>query len=699
MATEISPTISPDEEVKRLATLHYYRILDTLPEATFNGVAQLAANICNTPIALISLVDSDRQWFKARVGLEISETPRCVAFCAHAIMSDEPFIIEDATKDERFTENSLVLGEPYVRFYAGVPLIASTGARIGTVCVIDTTPRTINSTQLESLKILAAQTVSLLELRLRAIERDELSQKALRAEVDNRAIIAHKAALLDLAFHGANLGLWDWNFESNETFFNDVWYTMLGYEPGELPMHLDTWKSLCHPDDLKQAMLTLDAYLRGETTIYRCVQKLKRKDGTWMWIEDVGKVCEWNSDGTPHRIVGVHIDVDRLKRSEEAARAATDAKSRFLALMSHEIRTPMNGITTATSLLRETALSAEQHELAETVQTSSEVLLRIVNDVLDFSKIEAGKMTISPAPTNLRSLIQTLERLYSHQAVQKDISLVVEVATSVPEQLMLDGARLQQILMNLLGNAFKFSSDGGGIVLAIQNVASKGEHCELNFAVSDTGIGIPSEAQRKIFEAFEQADGTVSRHYGGTGLGLSIASRLVAVMGGTLELQSAPGKGTLFQFTIPARITSAVTSPSTTTPKRSDHRPLSILMAEDNEVNQKLTVRILEKAGHSVTIARNGLEALNLFEREPFDLILMDIEMPELGGIETTARLRAHQRGKSVPIVALTANAFESDRERYLQAGMDDFVAKPLNRTLLFEAMERAFLKHRCINE
>ncbi|MCB0331314.1 MAG: response regulator, partial [Bdellovibrionales bacterium] len=508
---------------------------------------------------------------------------------------------------------------------------------------------------------------------------------------------------LRLALEATNTGLWDWNLKTNDTYFNDSWYTMLGYQPNELPMNLDTWKELCHPEDMDRAMAEISKYMNGETSIYRCDHRLKRKDGSWMWIDDVGKIVEWDSEGIPVRMIGVHIDIRILKEKEEQLQVAKQSaeklakvKGEFLANMSHEIRTPMNGVLGMTELLLESELSEDQRDLAYTAHRSAENLLSVINDILDFSKIEAGKVELVPSNFKLSEFFEDLESLIRIRFEQKNLSFISSLGDDVPDEVRGDSDRLRQVLVNLVGNALKFTPLGGAVVLHVENVRESDAVTTLRFTVTDTGIGVPEDKQQKIFEAFEQADSSTTRQFGGTGLGLAISARLVALMGGEIGLHSREGTGTVFFFTAdfelpiesPPQIRDRETELLSDRPLPSD---LRVLIAEDNAVNQKLTRRLLEKSGCQVAIANNGQEAVEMFSREEFDLILMDIQMPVMSGEEATQIIRGTEGGKSVPIVALTAHAMSGDREKYLSLGMDGYVSKPIKKNELYKTVLKLF--------
>ncbi len=542
---------TPEDELSRLKDLYEYDVLDTEAEKSFDDLTQLASDICETPISLISLVDPDRQWFKSKHGIDVAETARDISFCSHAILENQVFEVQNALTDTRFHDNPLVTNDPNIRFYAGAPLITPRGNAIGTLCVISDKPKKLSSKQINALTVLSKEVIAQLELRL------------------------------------------------------------------------------------------------NNKKLFMALEKQK----------------EHNKE---------------LEKLKEAADIANNTKSKFLANMTHELRTPLHGILNLAEFAISETTTEEKNSTLKSILKSAHYLSNIVNDILDFSKIEAGKLEIEHINFSLNEVISDVIKPLLQQASAKGIKLITSIDPKIADNLKGDPLRISQILNNLCSNAIKFTNFGQ-VELKISVKNSTLQTQVLTFEVIDTGLGVNETVQEHLFKEFHQADSSTSRKYGGTGLGLSICARLSELMQGHLSFTSKIVKGSTFTYEQSFEI--ALLPP--TSKQCTDITNLqgsTVLIAEDNKINQLIIVKMLKAHNANLIIAEDGKECVKYFKEHSVDLIFMDIQMPEMDGIKATQAIRALPTGKTVPIIAMTANTLKQDIEHYLDIGMDGYLTKPFDK-------------------
>lgn len=604
---------------------------------------------------------------------------------ARALGSDEPLLLNRSSESPRSGRRQ---GRT-VSSLACIPLEVGQ-ERVGLVALLNRAGGYTESL-LEPLQPLLDGLAQLLYADQLAHQRAALTERLTAGEEHSR-----------LALEASGDGVFDWNITRGEVYLSPGWKALLGYRDDELPSAVTSWRERIHPDDLAAATQLLEAHFAGHSDRFECEYRIRHRDGSWRWSRACARVVAWSIDDKPVRFAGTQTDVtDRraaeraLLDSKDVAITAARARSEFWTVVSHELRTSLNAINGMATLLGDTSLDVQQRDFVGTLKVNSDALLGTVSDILDLSTLDSGQVRPELRAYDPRAI--ATEVLYNMRggALEKGLALQY---SGPPEAVWVLGDRrgVRKVLAHLVSNAIKFT-DAGSV-----SVAASFEPNRICFRVEDTGIGIPEEQVGRVFEPFARVDPSFTRRHGGSGLGLAICKHLVDAMSGTITLESVEGRGSVFEVSLPATPTEATTpviqslrDPNERMDARLRERQPCVLVAEDNPVNQKVARAFLEKLGARVDCVDNGLEAVRAVELFPYDLVLMDCQMPVMDGYTATEHIRALPGApRDIPIVALTANALESARERSLAAGMNGFLTKPLQRqALAWELYTHLFAK------
>ena len=791
----------PPDEPARLAVLQALQILDTPDEPLFDQIVSLTRNLGGTETALISLLDGERQWFKARAGLAAASTPRDHAFCGYTILSDDVLWVEDAALDERFRDNPLVTSDPYLRFYAGAPLVVD-GARLGALCLIDPKPRPFDAAVARRLSEVAALVSSALQQRAVSRQLEEALSYGVVRQAPVSTIVADRTfriaavsarleeeylidqhdvvgrPILDvfpeadryrqeqdralagerIVVDGAEIRRGDgsvmvcrWEMgpwrdgagvirglrvmttdlteqrratealrrsEERLTLALEVsntivWELSLASRRLELSGRLASVSDrlvdfkdiardpmiIVHPLDRPWVEPIWRRFTRDGRP-YRVEHRVLREDDAEVWVESNAELFA-AQDGRPERVIGSLRNITEKKvaalnlaAARESAEAANRVKSEFLANMSHELRTPLNGVLGVASTLAASGLDPRQRDQVALIEESATTLKALLSDLLDVARIESDGLQLQIEPFDLAELVEAVCRPISLQASSKGVGFVVEHDRSKTGRFRGDAQRVSQLLANLLSNAVKFT-ERGEVRLIVETWPGAGEdEAQLRFTVQDTGVGFSPEVAGRLFRRFEQADSSMTRRYGGSGLGLAICRSLADAMGATLEAESEPGRGSRFTLALQLPRIAAAPRPGDVDDAAREPLRMRVLLAEDHPINRRVVELVLGGAGIDLTSVVDGAEAVRAHaELAPFDLILMDMQMPVMDGLTATRTIRAREREQGLAptaIVMLTANAMAEHVSASLAAGADEHAAKPITASELLGLVHRA---------
>jgi len=653
--------------------------MSILPQTELDALTKLASFICQTPIALISLIGDNGQTYITRLGTNANETSQEIAFCQHIALGETMHIIEDASASDNYKAHPSVTGAPLIRFFACMPLINDDGTYGGALYVIDKIAKTLTDEQKDAFVTLGKEIVTKVELHkknrsiLKELEEKEKNQ-------NDQDLIDYKYAL-DKSSMVSIFGL-----DGIITYVNDKFCEISSYTQDEI---LGKDHRIFNPE-LHSKEFIKDLWSKiSHGEIFQSEIKNKAKDGSYFWVSAT-IIPFLDEQGKPYKYLSISYDVTQKKMQEQQlievkvlAEKLSRSKDSFITNMSHEIRTPLNAITGLGKLLSKSSLNEQQRNYLNGIESASENLLSVVNDLLDFSKIEAGKITIEHISFNFENTCRQAINILTHKAEEKGLILECNIDPAIAPILMGDPYRINQVFMNMLGNAIKFTDQGHVHMKAsLLEVADTWQKVQVD--IEDTGVGINEEYLNNIFDKFTQEDETVVRKFGGTGLGMSISKELMELMDGTISVKSKKDEGTTITLVFNLKIGTARVLEKKRTIKNDTGaiNKKRILLVEDNSLNRLLAKTILTDYGATIIEAENGAIAVDLMRSEQFDIILMDVQMPVMDGIQATKIIRK-EINADIPIIALTANAIKGKLEQFLDNGMNDYIFKPYDEQKL----------------
>lgn len=681
----VDPAIIPANEAERLQALRRYDILDTPPDGTFDNVTKLAAKLFGVPIAIISLVDTDRIWFKSHHGVEVPQIDRDPGLCASGILSDSPYVLTNAMEDPRSLANPLVAGSFGLRFYVGVPLKTHDNFNLGMLCCLDAKPREVTQAELDDLACLGQLVMDQMEVRLAARRIDELSQQ-----------IAQSQERMQLAVRAGNVGVWGLDMARLRLDWDEQMHALYALRPDGFGYTPAEWLELVDEEDRARVARAWQATAL-QAAPFEQEFRVATKDGQARFLKGLAQAFT-DADGRTQRVLGVNWDVtaerlasDALRQAKETAEAAERAKSSFLANMSHELRTPLNAIIGFAEVMKhDSSLSKVNREYVNIINHSGSHLLSLINEVLDMAKVESGRIELLENDLNLPSFLNAVAAMMGLRAERKDLKLLRDFDPQLPAFVKTDELKLRQILLNLLSNAIKFTARGEVAFKVDYQPAGLAQPGRLHVEVRDTGPGMTAQELDTLFTPFQQGQaGRKSQE--GTGLGLVLSKRFVELMGGNLRVQSTPGLGSSFAFSIALQVAEsgrAQDSQRAVASLAPGQTRTRVLVVDDVPLICTVMERLLANVGFEIRTAGNGLEALALFQSFRPDFIWTDLVMPEMNGDEATRHIRRLPGGEQVKIVCMTASALVEDRARILASGVDEVLFKPVRESVLLATMQ-----------